>query len=115
MSKKTGTAKGYRVDVIPVKKGGEIGAPETLDISYAPNMKAVKADCKARAELYGLSSILVIEESAIRTARKWRVDFEDIMNCPSFEWIGKSVEVPDIPDEIAPEIEAESDPETDAE
>lgn len=107
MSKKTGTAKGYRVDIIPVKKGGEIGTPETLDISYAPNMRAVKADCKARAELGGLSSILVIEESAIRTARKWRVDFGDIMNCPSFEWVGEAVEVPDIPDDIDSETDAE--------
>ena len=107
MSKKTGTAKGYRVDVIPVKKGGEIGAPETIDISYAPNMRAVKADCKARAEFGGLSSILVIEESAIRTARKWRVDFEDIMNCPSFEWVVETVEVPDIPDDIDAETDAE--------
>ena len=107
MIKKTGTAKGYRVDVIPVKKGGEIGAPDTIDISYAPNMRAVKADCKARAEFDGLSSILVIEESAIRIARKWRVDFEDIMNCPSFEWVGETVEVPDIPDDIDTETDAE--------
>lgn len=107
MSKKTGIAKGYHVDVIPVKKCGEIGAPETIYISYAPNMKAVKAECKARAEYGGLSSILVIEESAIRTARKWRVDFEDIMNCPSFEWLGEAVEVPVIPEDIDPETDAE--------
>ena len=103
MSKKTGTAKGYRVDAIGVKKDGGINAPETFDISYAPNMRAVKAECNRVAERAGLSSMLVIEESAIRIARKWRVDFEDIMNCPSFEWVGETVEVPDIPDDIDPE------------
>lgn len=100
MSKKTGTAKGYRVDAIGVRKDGGVNAPETFDISYAPNMRAVKAECKKVAEIAGLSSMLVIEESAIRIARKWRVDFEDIMRCPSFEWLGDPVEVVDIPDDI---------------
>ena len=100
MSKKTGTAKGYRVDAIGVRKDGGINAPETFDISYASNMRAVKAECNKIAEIAGLSSMLVIEESAIRTARKWRVDFEDIMRCPSFEWLGDPVEVVDIPDDI---------------
>lgn len=100
MSKKTGTAKGFRVDAIGVRKDGGINAPETFDISYAPNMRAVKAECNKIAEMAGLSSMLVIEESAIRIARKWRVDFEDIMRCPSFEWLGDPVEVVDIPDDI---------------
>ena len=100
MGKKTGTAKGYRVDAIGVKKDGGINAPETFDISYAPNMRAVKADLNKEAERVGLSSMLVIEESAIRIARKWRVDFEDILKCPSFEWLGDPVEVVDIPDDI---------------
>lgn len=107
MGKKTGTAKGYRVDVIPVKKGGAIEPPETLDFPTAVNMKGVKAGCKATAEIRGLSSLMPIEESAIRIMQKWRVDFDDIIKCPSFEWIGEPVEVPDIPDDIEEEIDAE--------
>lgn len=115
MIKKTGTAKGYRVDVIPVKKGGTIETPETMDFPTAANMKAVKAGCKDTAKMLGLSSLMPIEESAIRIMQKWRVDFEDIIKCPSFEWVGESVEVPDIPEDIETEIEPETDPETDAE
>ena len=107
MSKKTGTAKGYRVDAIGVRKDGGVNAPETFDISYAPNMRAVKAECNKIAEIAGLSSMLVIEESAIRTARKWRVDFEDIMRCPSFEWLGDPVEIPDILDTETDETTAD--------
>lgn len=107
MNKKTGTAKGYRLDVIPVQKGGTIEAPETMDFPTASNIRAVKAGCKATAEIRGLSSLLPIEESAIRIMQKWRVDFEDIIKCPSFEWIGEPEEIPDIPDDIDPETEVE--------
>ena len=105
MSKKTGTAKGYRVDVIPIEKGGAIGTPETMDFPTAQNMRAVKSGANAVAKIRGLSSVLVIEESAIRIAQKWRVDFEDILKCPSFEWLGDPVEVVDIPDDIDSEDE----------
>lgn len=105
-NKKTGTAKGYRIDAIPVEISGDIHNPDTFDICPASNIRAVKTELKGLAKESGLSSLMAIEESAIRITRKWRVDFADIMRCPSFEWVGDPVEIPDIPDEV------ESDSET---
>lgn len=93
---KTGTTYGYRVDVIKVEKDGTTHAPETIDFPEAKMLKDLARACVELANAAGLAQVLPIMPTAVKTARRWAVDFSDIVLCSSFRYTTEPEEVPDI-------------------
>lgn len=83
---KTGSVYGYQVDVIKVERDGTTHAPETLDFPSVRGHKELAKACVATAEVLGLAQVLPIMPTAVRTVRKWAVDFEDIVKADSFRY-----------------------------
>ena len=83
---KTGTVYGYRVDVIKVERDGTTHAPETLDFPLVRGRKELVKACVATADALGLAQVLPIMLTAVRTVRKWAVDFGDIVKADSFRY-----------------------------
>ena len=95
---KTGTTYGYRVDVIKVERDGTTHAPETMDFSAAKTLKDLVRSCAEVANLEGLAQLLPIMPTATRIARRWAVDFSDIVAAPSFRYTTEPEEIPDTDD-----------------
>lgn len=81
---KTGTVYGYQVDVIKIERDGTTHAPETLDFPSVRGHKELTKACVATADALGLAQVLPIMPTAVRTVRKWSVDFDDIVKADSF-------------------------------
>lgn len=96
---KTGTAYGYRVDVIKVETDGTTHAPETIDFPEAKTLKDLVRACTDLANELALAQVLPIMPTAVKTARRWAVDFSDIVSCPSFRYTSEPEEIPDADDE----------------
>lgn len=83
---KTGTVYGYQVDVIKVERDGTTYAPETLDFPSVRGHKELAKACAETADALGLAQVLPIMPTAVRTVRKWTVDFDDILKAASFRY-----------------------------
>lgn len=83
---KTGTVYGYQVDAIKVERDGTTHAPETLDFPSIRGHKELLKACCETARALGLAQILPIMPTAVRTVRKWAVDFEDVVKADSFRY-----------------------------
>lgn len=101
---KTGTTYGYQVDAIRVEKDGTTHAPETFDFPTVHNLRDLVKACIATANASGLAQLLPIMPTAVKTVRKWSVDFDDIVLCPSFRYTTGP--------EIIPTIDGDNDSET---
>lgn len=96
---KTGTTYGYRVDVIKVEKDGTTHAPEAIDFPEAKTLKDLARACVDLANAAGLAQVLPIMPTAVKTARRWAVEFTDIVKCSSFRYISEPEEVPETDDD----------------
>ena len=102
---KTGSCYGYQVDVIKVERDGTTYAPETMDFPNVRNLRELAKACVEYAQMFGLAQILPIMPSAVRTVRKWAVDFDDMLLADSFRYTTEP--------EIIPTVDSDDDTETD--